>query len=158
MRHVPVRKTMLRLAAIPVWLALPAAAQPQGSLLATPSSGMASSGDQGGPFSPWSFQYRVSASSGIIRYAVVPPIWLTANPRLGTAGTDGVMIAFMLNERARKLSPGTYETRITFTNLTNGQGTTSRTASLSVHQSSRGYLLDDQGGHLLHKRDRLLAR
>src|SRR5215470_10419322 len=119
-----------------------AVAQPSSgtSLVVTPSTSIASSGGQGGPFLPSSFHFRVSASSGTIRYAITSPIWLTASPRLGTAGTDGVMVAFILTDRARKLPPGAYEATIAFTNLTNGQGTTHRPVSLIVHPPSGGYL------------------
>jgi hypothetical protein len=87
-------KGIAAVAAITVWSALAATAQPQTALnlVVTPSTGIASSGEQGGPFSHRSFQYRVSASSGTIRYAIVPPFWLPANPRFGTAGTDGVTV------------------------------------------------------------------
>jgi len=43
--------------------------------------------------------------------------------------------------------------------VTNGQGTTRRTAKLTVEPSSTGYLLDNSGGYLLDNRgQRLLAR
>jgi hypothetical protein len=154
-------KVVATVAAIAVWSALAAGAQPspKTSLVVTPSTGIGSSGEQGGPFSPWSFQYRVSASSGTIRYAIVAPFWLTANPRLGTAGTDGVMIAFVVNEKAFNLSPGQYEQKITFTNVTNGQGTANMPASLIVHPSSRGHLVDDEGRYILdNRKERLFAR
>jgi hypothetical protein len=160
MGHLRVHQGVAIVAAITVSASALATAQPSPSisLLVTPSSGIASSGDQGGPFVPAYFHFRVSSSSGTIRYAITPPFWLTANPRMGTASTDGVMITFMVNGQALKLSPAPYETRITFTNVTNGQGTTSRPASLTVHPSSRGYLLDDEGKHLFGKKERLLAR
>jgi len=144
----------LLFAAITIGSVLAASAQPspKALLVVTPSTGIASSGAEGGPFSPWSFQYRVNSSSGTIRYAIAPPFWLTANPRFGTAGTDGVMVTFTVNKRAFRLPPGSYGPRVTFTNLTNGQGTTNRTASLIVDPSSRGYLLDDEGGYLLDSR------
>jgi hypothetical protein len=161
MRHVRLYKRIATAAAITIWSALAAGAQPSPKplLVVTPSTGIASFGEQGGPFSPWSFQYRVSASSGTIRYAIVTPFWLTATPRLGTVGTDGVMIAFALNEKAFKLSPGHYEQRITFTNVTNGQGTANMPASLILHRSSKGYLVDDEGRYILDNRmERLFAR
>jgi hypothetical protein len=160
MSRVRLHTGVATVAMITVWSALAAGAQPSPgtSLVVTPSTGVASSGEQGGPFSPWSFQYRVSSPNGTIRYAIVPPFWLTANPRIGTVGTDGVMVKLTLNDRARKLPPGTYGQRITFTNVTNGRGTTSWTASLVVHLSSRGYLLDDKGRYLLNNRkERLFA-
>ena len=160
MRCLRLHKAVATVAAITVSASALAAAQssPAISLVVTPSTSIAPSGGQGGPFMPSSFHFRVSASSGTMRYAITSPFWLTVNPRFGTAGTDGVMIAFSINDRAHKLSPGPYEGTITFINVTNGQGTVSRPASLIVHPSSSGHLLDDEGGYLLGKKERLLAR
>jgi len=49
-----------------------AAAQtaPRPSLTVTPSSSVNISGPQGGPFSPSSIQYRLSASTGTIKFAI----------------------------------------------------------------------------------------
>src|SRR5262245_54356708 len=57
-----------------------AAAQtaPRPSLTVTPSSSVNISGPQGGPFSPWSIQYRLSASTGTIKFAIAAPFWLSS--------------------------------------------------------------------------------
>jgi hypothetical protein len=130
-----------------------AAAQPASrpSLTVTPSSPINISGAQGGPFSPSSFQYHLSASTGTIRFAIAVPFWLTADPRAGTVGVDGVTVTLSANPQALKLVPRAYQAPVTFTNLTNGQGTTSRTAKLTVQRSatpSQGSLLDETGGYL----------
>ena len=105
------------------------------------------------------FQYRVSASTGAIRFAVTAPFWLTADPRIGTVGTDSVTVTLSLNLRASKLAAQAYEAPVTFINVTNGQDTTRRAAKLTVEPSSTGYLLDNSGGYLLNNRgERLLAR
>jgi hypothetical protein len=54
-----------------------AAAQtgPRSSLTVTPSSAVNISGPQGGPFSPWPIQYRLSASAGMIKFAIATPFW-----------------------------------------------------------------------------------
>jgi hypothetical protein len=138
-----------------------AAAQtaPRPSLTVTPSSSVNISGPQGGPFSPWSIQYRLSASTGTIKFAIAAPFWLRADPRVGMVGIDSVTVTLSLNPQASKLSPQAYEAPVTFINVTNGQGTTRRTAKLTVEPSSRGYLLDESGGYLLGNRgERLLAR
>jgi hypothetical protein len=135
---------------------------PKPSLTVTPSSPVNISGPQGGPFSPSSVQYRLSASTGTIKFAIAVPFWLTADPRTGTAGTDGVTVTFSPNPQASKLAPRAYEAPVTFTNVTNGQGTTRTTAKLTVQRSatpSQGFLLDETGGYLLdNRRERLLAR
>ena len=158
---------ILSLAALSGCFGWTAAAQPASrpSLTVTPPSPVNISGAQGGPFSPSSFQYHLSASTGTIRFAITPPFWITADPRLGTVGVDGVTVTFSANPRALKLPPGAYQAPVTFTNLTNGQGSTSRTAKLTVQRSatpsqgSQGYLLDESGGNLRDSRgERLIAR
>jgi hypothetical protein len=134
-----------------------AAAQPASrpSLTVTPSSPINISGAQGGPFSPPSIQYHLSASAGTIKFAVTPPFWLTADRRVGTVGADGVTVTLSTNPQALKLAPRAYDAPVIFTNLTNGQGTTRRPAKLTVQRSARpsaspsgGFLLDDTGGVL----------
>src|SRR5262245_13566438 len=132
------------------------APRPSLTVTVTPSSSVNISGPQGGPFSPWSIQYRLSASTGTIKFAIAAPFWLRADPRLGTVGTDSVTVTLRLNPRASKLSPQAYEAPVTFINVTNGQGTTRRTAKLTVEPCSRGYLLDNSGGYLLDDRGQRL--
>jgi hypothetical protein len=103
-----------------------------------------------------------TAVEGRERYTVsirYPRAWLVADPRVGTVGIDSVTVTLRLNPRASKLSPQAYEAPVTFINVTNGQGTTRRTAKLTVEPSSEGYLLDNSGGYLLDNRgERLRAR
>ena len=151
---------VLCLAALSSGVGGAAAAQtaPRPSLTVTPSSSVNISGPEGGPFAPWSIQYRLSAS-GTIKFAIAAPPWLRADPRVGTVGIDSVTVTLSLNPRASNLSPQVYEAPVTFINVTNGQGTTRRTAKLTVEPSSHGYLLDESGGNLLGNRgERLLAR
>jgi hypothetical protein len=131
-----------------------AAAQPapRPFLTITPSSPINISGPQGGPFSPPSIQYHLSASTGTIKFAIAAPFWLTADPRAGNVGTDGVTVTLSPSPQALKLAPRAYESPVTFTNVTNGQGTTRSTAKLTVQRSatpSRSYLLDKGGGATL---------
>ena len=154
----------LYLAALSTLFTGTAAAQPASrpSLSVTPSSQMNISGRQGGPFSPPSIQYHLSASTGTIKFAITPPFWLTADPRAGSVGVDGTTVTLSVNAQALKLAPRDYQAPVTFTNLTNGQGTTSRIAKLSVQRSaapSQGYLLDERGEYLRDNRgERLIAR
>src|SRR5262245_18933706 len=122
--------------------AVAAQTAPRPSLTVTPSSSINISGPEGGPFSPWSIEYRLSASTGTIKFAITAPFWLTADPRVGTVGIDGVTVKLQLNPRAPKLSPQAYEAPIMFINVTNGQGTTRRSAKLTVEPFSTGYLRD----------------
>jgi hypothetical protein len=148
------------------------AARPsQPSLIVTPASSMAFSGPRGGPFSPARFEFRVSSTTGNVSYSIRTPSWLTASSTFGTTDTRGVTITLTVNANASHLSPGAYGPGVTFTNLSNGQGSTIRPAKLIVQGSSPspatgqiapnrgGFLLDDRGGYLLDDRGgRLLAQ
>jgi hypothetical protein len=130
-----------------VWTA-GAQTAPKPSLTVTPSSPLNISGPEGGPFSPSSIQCHLSASRDTIRFAVAAPFWLTADPRVGTVGVDGVTVTLSISPQGLKLPGRVYAAPVTFTNVTNGQGSTSRTAKLTVQRSetpSQGYLLDETG-------------
>ena len=134
------------------------------SLIVTPSSGIAFSGPQGGPFSPSLIQYRISASIGTVSYSIRTPAWLTASSTAGDTDTRGITIMLMVNASALSLLPGTYGPAIGFMNVSNGRGTTTRSAKLIVggpsltrptsqaERGDAGYLLDSHGGFLLNDR------
>src|SRR5262249_42281067 len=125
---------VLCLAAVSSGFGGAAAAQtaPRPSLTVTPPSSVNISGPEGGPFSPSSIQYRLSASTGTIKFAITVPFWLRADPRIGTVGIDSVTITLSLNPRASKFASQAYEAPVTFINVTNGQGTTRRTVKLTI--------------------------
>jgi hypothetical protein len=103
------------------------------SLLVTPATDMSSSGNQGGPFSPASFQYQLSATSGSVNYSISGlPIWLDASSTGGTLTTSPTTITFTVNTNANGLSFGIYDATISFSNTTNGQGNQTRTATLTA--------------------------
>jgi hypothetical protein len=144
----------------------------QPSLIVTPGSSVAFSGSRGGPFSPARFEFRVSSTTGTVSYSIRTPSWLTASPTFGTTDTRGVTITLTVNANASRLSPGAYGPGVAFTNVSNGQGSTTRPARLVIQGSSPppaagqiapsrggGFLLDDRGGYLLDDRGgRLLAQ
>src|SRR6516164_4756606 len=144
----------------------------QPSLIVMPASSMAFSGPRGGPFSPARFEFRVSSTTGTVSYSIRTPSWLTASPTFGTTDTRGVTITLTVNANASRLSPGAYGPGVAFTNVSNGQGSTTRPARLVIQGSSPppaagqiapsrggGFLLDDRGGYLLDDRGgRLLAQ
>jgi hypothetical protein len=107
-------------------------------LQVTTAANIAAAGYPGGPFTPSSFQYQLSASTGSINYSIsgVPP-WLTLTPPSSTSGvvtSSGTTVTFTVNTNANSLAPGTYgPTTITFTNSDTGQGTQTRTATLTVN-------------------------
>jgi len=104
------------------------------SLVVTPLTNMEVVGARGGPFSPDSFQYRLSASNGTVKYSIVTPSWLTISSRFGTTDTGGVVITLTVNTTAAELPPGTYRPHVAFRNVSNGRGSTNRIATLVVQQ------------------------
>jgi hypothetical protein len=105
------------------------------ALQVTPTTNIAASGTQGGPFSPPAFSYTLSVASGSVNYLIsnVPP-WLTLTPP-STSGTvsssSPTTVTFTVN--ANSLTPNTYVSSINFNNTTNGQGNTTRIATLTVN-------------------------
>jgi hypothetical protein len=143
----------------------------QPSLIVSSPGSVTFSGPRAGPFSPSLFEFRVSSSTGTVRYSIRTPFWLTASSTFGTTDTRGVTITLTVNPNASRLSPGTYGPAVAFTNVSNGLGSTTRSAKLIVQApssavardqiapNSGGYLLDNWGGYLLDERgNRLLAR
>jgi hypothetical protein len=96
--------------------------------------GITPSGQQGGPFSPTSFGYSLSATGGSLKYAITNlPSWLTVSPASGTLTTKATAVTFRINATAAdKLAASTYVGSINFNNTTNGQGNTTRVATLTV--------------------------
>jgi hypothetical protein len=103
------------------------------ALQVTPATGDAASGTHGGPFSPSSFNYALSATGGSVKYSITTPSWLTASSTSGTVTTTAKTITFTANSSARSLGSGTYTGNIDFNNTTNSQGNTTRVATLVVN-------------------------
>jgi hypothetical protein len=100
----------------------------------TPATNIASSGSQGGPFSPSSFQYQLQASIGSVGYSISGvPTWLTASSTSGTVSTSATAVTFTINSGANNLSPATYNATITFTDTTNNNTVQTTTAALTVN-------------------------
>jgi hypothetical protein len=100
----------------------------------TPSAAAALSGNQGGPFSPFSITYQLTSSTGTVNYSVsgLPP-WLTASSTSGTLTTTPTNVNFTTNANANGLSSGVFNATIVFTNTTNGQGNQTRLVTLTVN-------------------------
>ena len=115
---------------------------PSPALEVTPATDVASSGNQGGPFSPSSLQYHLSASSGSINFTITNiPTWLDVSSKSGTVDAFGSTITFTVNSSANLLTPGIYSPLpIAFTNATNGHGNTTRAATLTVNAPTPGSL------------------
>jgi hypothetical protein len=130
---IPVGSEMARLQAS---VAPKLAEQALPSLIVTPSSSIAFSGPQGGPFSPSNIEYRINASSSTVGYSIRTPAWLTASSTSGTTDTKGIIIRLTVNANSSSLSPGTYGPAVGFANVSNGRGSTSRLAKLTIQGPS----------------------
>jgi len=141
------------------------------SLVVSPAGDLTATGPKGGPFTPLTFQYHVSTTTEMARYAVSAPAWIIVKERIGKADPNGVTVTLTINPAAARLQPGNYQAQIAFTNVTNGRGTTSRAATLTVLagstspestgslKSDTGSLKTDSGELLLDDRGQpLLAR
>ena len=91
------------------------------ALQVTPANGITASGTHGGPFTPSSFTYALSATFGSLKYSITTPSWLTASSASGTGTTTAKTITFTINSSARSLGPNTYTGNIAFNNTTNNQ-------------------------------------
>jgi len=103
------------------------------TLQVSPTTGIAFSGPQGGPFQPASFQFQLSATSGSLNYQISgTPTWLNASSFAGTVGTSPTPITFTL-VNAGSIAPGAYTGTVAFANTNNASGSTTRTATLVVN-------------------------
>ncbi len=102
---------------------------PPPTLQVSPPNDIAASGIQGQIFSPASFNYQLSSSSGSVPYSISRiPSWLNASFTSGTVPPP-VTVKFSVN--ACGFGPGTYSATIAFTNTSSGQGNTTRAATLT---------------------------
>jgi hypothetical protein len=107
----------------------------------SPTTNVAISGNQGGPFSPGSFGYQVSTLSGTAPYTISGlPNWLTVPSTSGTATPTPATITFTVNSNANNLAPGTYGATVIF-GTSPSACSAQRTVSLAVTSASPGALL-----------------
>ena len=106
-----------------------------GGISVTPATAMTSDGPVGGPFSPTSQVYTVTNSStGSLSWSASKNAsWINLSSTGGTlaSGASGTVVV-SLNSNASTLPAGTATDSVTFSNLTDGIGSTSRTVSLVV--------------------------
>jgi uncharacterized membrane protein len=111
---------------------------PRKTLQVTPATVQRVRGNKGGPFAPPQLTYRINTTNGVVSYKVTivfdpsTPRWLRG-PTSGVATTTRAPLIFAVN--ANRLARGTYRAAITFSNLLNGRGTTTRTVVLTVLRS-----------------------
>jgi hypothetical protein len=109
------------------------------TLAVTPVDGLITSGPQGGPFSPASRGYTLSniGVSPLDWSASKSTGWVTLSATGGSlAAGSNTTVTVSINTNANSLAVGGYSDTVTFTNTTNGNGTTNRTVSLTVNLPS----------------------
>jgi probable HAF family extracellular repeat protein len=110
---------------------------PASALQVSPGTNIAASGTQGEAFSPASFQYQLSSTGNSINYSISGiPTWLNASFTSGTATATPVTVTFSLINPG-SLGPGTFTANIAFSNTSNGEGNTTRTATLVVNAGTK---------------------
>jgi PKD repeat protein/endonuclease/exonuclease/phosphatase family metal-dependent hydrolase len=106
---------------------------PQLSL--TPASGFNSSGSAGGPFTPTNQTYYLTnAGAGTLLWtASNTSAWLTLSAASGALDSGaGTSVTASINAMAQSLPAGNYSDTVSFINLNNGAGNSTRPASLTV--------------------------
>ena len=108
-----------------------------GLLEVSPTSGLVSSGPQGGPFTPGAATYTLTnPGSGPVDWTAThapEATWVTVSPASGTLNSGAqAAVTVSINANADSLPKGVYNDTIQFTNLTNGAGNTTRSVELTV--------------------------
>ncbi|MCP5417661.1 MAG: S8 family serine peptidase [Chromatiaceae bacterium] len=106
-----------------------------GFLALSPAEGLSVSGSVGGPFTPTSKSYTLTNSGGAtIGYSVSESVdWASIAPQSGTLlSGESQVITVTITGAANSLAAGGYATAINFTNTSNGQGSTTRSLTLTV--------------------------
>ena len=109
--------------------------RPAGSLSVTPTTGFTSSGRLRGPFSPPNETYTLAntGSEAINWTASKRQNWTSLSRTSGRlAAGASVAVTVSINGNARYLSRGTYYDTVSFVNVTNSAGNTSRSVTLQV--------------------------
>jgi hypothetical protein len=99
----------------------------------SPIGGLSFSGYAGGPFSPTNVTCTLANSGGasLSWRATRTTNWVTLSATNGTLAAGAhTNITVMINASANRLTAGVYTNTISFTNLTNGLGNTTRSVSL----------------------------
>ena len=113
-----------------------------GVLSVTPSGGLSSSGYQGGPFSPGTQTYTLQNTGGtsINWSAGKTQGWVSLSATSGSLNSGAsTTLAVSINEGANSLPAGSYSDTVTFSNVTNGNGNTTRAVSLTVNVPVQTY-------------------
>jgi uncharacterized repeat protein (TIGR02543 family) len=106
-----------------------------GTITVTPTTALTASGSPGGPFTPSSATYTLQnvGNTSVDWSASVTQPWVTLTQNSGTlvpGATTTVTVS--INSNATSLTLGSFSDTVTFTNLTNGNGNTTRGVNLTI--------------------------
>ncbi len=107
-----------------------------GTLVVTPAGNLTSSGSFGGLFSPTSLQFTLSnpGTTSLEWTAAKSATWVDLNATNGTlAAGDSTILTGTINSTADALAVNGYSDTVVFTNITNGNGNTTRGLTLNVN-------------------------
>jgi hypothetical protein len=110
----------------------------QPTLTVTPGTSFVATGFKGGPFAPASqaFTLTNSGSQALNWTAAKSAPWCDISPTGGTlASGASIVVTAALNAAADTLAAGSHTDTVTFTNTTNGIGSTTRDISLNIAAS-----------------------
>lgn len=108
-------------------------------LAVTPATSQTVRGPVGGPFVPDTWQYVVS-NTGVtpMDWSAAGPAWLNITPASGSLDPgQAVTVSATPNAAALALPEGSYDEVVAFTNVTNGDGDTSR--AVRIEAGTRDY-------------------
>ena len=121
-----------------------------GTLSVAGTGGLLASGTVGGPFSPGSVLYTLTNPGGVpINWSAgKTSSWVDLSATGGSlAPGASTTVTVSLNAGVNALAAATYNDTVSFTNLTNGSGSASRSVSLTIN--SPGRLVVETVGDLL---------
>jgi len=110
------------------------------SITVTPSEGLTAAGNQGGPFSPGSKTYTLTNTGGtsLNWQASKSQVWVSLDQTGGTLAAGGsTTVTVSINSNASTLGAGSYSDTVYFTNLTNNNGSTTRSVSLQISAAQK---------------------
>ena len=111
-----------------------------GVLAVTPATNLASSGNVGGDFTPAQQQYTLTntGQNSFNWNATKTADWITLSSTSGSSGTlaggASINVTVIINPAAISLTAGSYSDTVSFANLTNNNGNTTRDVSLTVNK------------------------
>ncbi len=101
----------------------------------TPTTGFASSGPVGGPFAPPNTTYKIATLYGgqfgpwLIQTS---QSWVSVNPSLSNFSNGFPIVYVAINYQAKFLPAGDHSAIVKFTNMSSGEGSTTRVVNLTV--------------------------